>query len=76
YLENQQQYGNNHGVLSQIDKIPPANSFVISCIPWIEFKHFSLYSFENKPYYFPTVEAGRMFEKSGHMMLPLSMTLH
>lgn len=76
YLENQQQYGNNHGVLSQPGKMPPENSYTISCIPWIEFKHFSLLSFENKPYYFPTIEAGRIFEKGGNMMLPISMTLH
>lgn len=76
YLENQQLYGSNHGVLSQPDRLPPENSCVISCIPWIEFKHFSLHSFENKPYYFPTVEAGRIFEKDGNMMLPLSMSLH
>ncbi|WP_132247826.1 CatA-like O-acetyltransferase [Marinisporobacter balticus] len=76
YLENQRQYGNNHGVLSQPDKIPPKNSYTVSCVPWIEFKHFSIQSFENKPYYFPTLEAGRIFEKSGNIMLPLSMTLH
>ncbi|MBS4539440.1 chloramphenicol acetyltransferase CAT [Clostridium sp. D2Q-11] len=76
YLENYQQYANNHGVLSQPDKMPPENSYSISCIPWIEFKHFSLQSFENKPYYFPTVEAGSFVEKNGKIMLPFSITLH
>ena len=75
YLENQQ-HRNNHGILSQPDQMPPANSYTISCVPWIEFKHFSLQSFENKPYYFPTIEAGRFFEKDGKITLPLSMTLH
>ncbi|WP_432666490.1 CatA-like O-acetyltransferase [Wukongibacter baidiensis] len=76
YLENQQKYGHQHGVLSQSDRMPPENSYTISCIPWIEFKHFSLQSFENKSYYFPTVEAGRIFEKNERLMLPLSMTLN
>lgn len=76
YLENQQQYGNQHGVLSQPDRMPPENSYTISCIPWIEFKHFSFQTFENKPYYFPTVEAGRIFKKNENLMLPLSMTFH
>jgi chloramphenicol O-acetyltransferase type A len=76
YLKNQQQYGNNHGILSQPAKIPPKNSYTISCIPWIEFKHFSLQTFQNKPYYFPTVEAGRIFEKDGNTMLPISIILH
>lgn len=76
YFKNQQQYGNNHGILSQPENRPPENSYTISCIPWIEFKHFSLQSFENKTYYFPTVEAGRFFEKADNIILPLSMNLH
>lgn len=76
YLENRQRYGNNHGVLSQPDMLPPENSYVVSCIPWIEFKHFSLHSYENKPYYFPTVETGKYFMINGKLMLPFSMTLH
>jgi chloramphenicol O-acetyltransferase type A len=76
YLENQKQYGNNHGVLAQPDKMPPENSYTISCIPWIEFKHFSLLSFENKPYYFPTVEAGKFIVQDGSIKLPISVTLH
>lgn len=76
YLENQQQYGKNQGVLAQPEKMPPENCYTISCTPWIEFKHFSIQSFENKPYYFPTVEAGRFFERNDNIMLPLSLTLH
>jgi len=28
------------------------------------------------PYYFPTVEAGRIFEKDEKIMMSLSMTMH
>jgi chloramphenicol O-acetyltransferase type A len=76
YLENQRLYGNNHGVLSQPHLLPPANSYTVSCVPWIEFKHFSLHSYNNKPYYFPTVEAGKFIEKNGEIKLPLSITVH
>ena len=73
---NQKEFGENHGVLSQPDRLPPAHSFVVSCVPWIEFKHFSLHSLENKPYYFPSIEAGKFFESNGKVVLPLSITLH
>lgn len=76
YLENQRLYGNNHGVLSQPHLLPPDNAYTVSCIPWIEFKHFSLHSYSNKPYYFPTVEAGKFIEENGQIKLPLSITVH
>lgn len=76
YLENQRMYGDNHGVLAQNDLIPPANAYTVSCIPWISFDHFAVHSYDNKPYYFPSVEAGRFFEADGKIMLPLSITCH
>lgn len=76
YLENKINYGSNHGALAQKDSTPPLNSYTISCIPWIKFQHFSLHSYENKPYYFPTVESGKIYEDGARYMLPLSITLH
>ena len=74
YLENQRLYGNNHGVLSQPNMLPPANAYTVSCVPWIEFKHFSLQSQSSRPYYFPTVEAGKFAEEDGRIKMPLSIT--
>lgn len=76
YLDNQSQFANNHGILSQPHIQPPANCYTVSCVPWITFKHFTIHSYENKPYYFPTVEAGKFYEQNGKLMLPLSITLH
>lgn len=76
YLDNQKCFGDNHGVLSQPERLHPENSYIVSCIPWIEFKHFSLQSFENKPYYFPSIEAGKFYENNGKMLLPFSITIH
>lgn len=76
YLTNQEQYGNNHGILSRPDRLPPANSYTISCIPWIEFKHFSFHIYENKNYFFPTIEAGKFYENNGKVLMPLSITVH
>lgn len=76
YLDNQKLYGNNHGVLSQKEQLPPENAYTVSCIPWISFQAFSVHSYESKPYYFPSVEAGKFYKKSDRMILPLSITCH
>ena len=72
YMENQRKYGNNHGVLAQPDRLPPPNAYTVSCVPWIAFDHFAVHSYENKPYFFPSVEAGRFSNENGRIMMPLS----
>lgn len=76
YLDNQKFYGNNHGVLCRKEQLPPENAYTVSCIPWVSFKAFSVHSYDNKPYYFPSVEAGKFYKKSDRMLLPLSITCH
>ena len=76
YLENQRLYGENHGVLCQPQTPPPPNAYTVSCLPWVSFSHFSVASFENKPYYFPSVEAGKYFTEGDRLMMPLSLTCH
>ena len=76
YLNNQQQYGRNHGVLAQTGVLPPPNAYTVSCVPWISFQHFSVHSYENKPYFFPSVEAGKFMIENGRLMMPLSITCH
>ncbi len=76
YLENQQQFGGTHGVLSQPHTQPPKNAYTVSCLPWVSFEHFAVHNFENKPYYFPSVEAGKFFEQGNRILLPLSLTCH
>lgn len=76
YLKNQKQYGENHGVLAQPDCLPPPNAYTVSCVPWISFQHFAVHSYENKAYFFPSVEAGKFFEENGRLLLPLSITCH
>ena len=76
YLDNQAAYGAHHGVLSQTDRLPPPNAYTISCAPWVPFTHFAVHSYENKPYYFPSVEAGRFREAGDQTLLPLSLTCH
>lgn len=76
YIENQKNFGNVHGVLSQPQTPPPENAYTVSCLPWVEFTHFAVHTYENKPYYFPSVEAGKIFEQDGKLLMPLSLTCH
>jgi len=76
YTQNQRQYGENHGVLSQPNLLPPPNAYTVSGVPWISFTHFSVHSYENKPYFFPSVEAGQFTTEHGRLMMPLSITCH
>ena len=75
YAENQEKYGDHHGVLSR-PELPPENAYTVSCIPWVDFTHFSVHSYENKDYFFPSVEAGKMEEVGGTWKMPLSLTCH
>ena len=75
YAENQKKYGEHHGVLSRPELLPE-NAYTVSCIPWVDFTHFSVHSYENKDYFFPSVEAGKMEEVGGRWKTPLSLTCH
>lgn len=75
YLENGRLYGERHGVLGR-PGLPPPNAYTVSCIPWVKFEHFAVHSYENKPYYFPSVEAGKIFCRGDKELLPLSVTCH
>lgn len=68
-IENQRKYGDVHGFLSR-PELPPPNAYTVSCMPWVKFTHFAVHSY-NKPYYFPSLESGKYYEKSRRIMLPL-----
>ena len=75
YLENQRRFGGSRGVLCR-PETPPPNAYTVSCIPWVGFEHFAVHSYDSKPYYFPSVEAGRFLEQDGRVWMPLSLTCH
>ena len=75
YLHNQKRYGGNCGILAQ-PELPPPNAYTVSCVPCVSFQHFSVHSYENKPYYFPSVEAGKFKRENDRLLMPLSITCH
>ena len=76
YCDNQQRFADNHGVLCQPKTPPPENAYTVSAVPWISFRHFAVHSYESKPYYFPSVEAGKIRNEGNDELLPLSLTCH
>ena len=74
YISNQNKYGKVHGILS--NGIPPKNAYTVSSIPWVEFNHFAVHSFDNKDYFFPSIEAGKIINRNEELIMPLSMTCH
>ena len=75
YLRNQEAYGENPGILAR-PELPPENAYTVSAVPWVNFKHFAVHSYENKSYFFPSIEAGKYREENGKVIMPLSMTCH
>ena len=55
---------------------PPENAYTVSAVPWIDLKHLAVHSYENKPYFFPSIEAGKYHEEKDRMIMPLSITCH
>lgn len=75
YIEDITKHGSSHGILSS-KGMPPANGYVISCIPWFTFNSFSLHNHGIKDYYVPSFEAGAFVEAGGKITMPLSITVH
>ena len=75
YLRHQEAFGGNPGILAR-PELPPENAYTVSAIPWVNFRHFAVHSYENKSYFFPSVEAGRYHEEAGRIRMPLSLTCH
>ena len=75
YLENQRRFGSRRGVLCQPETPPPENAYTVSVLPWVSFRHFAVHSY-SRPYFFPSVEAGRIRAEAGRELLPLSLTCH
>lgn len=76
YCENQIHFGQNHGVLCQPMAPPPANAYTVSCVPWIRFNHFAVHTHDRKSYFFPSIEAGKIFKDGERKLMPLSITCH
>ena len=51
-----------------------ASETTVSALPWVEFDSFSLQTKSESPYYFPTIECGKMIVGE-RVLLPISITV-
>lgn len=75
YMDDQNKYANNHGVMAK-PEMPPQNSYMIGMLPWIEFSSYTPIPYGSMNSFFPVIQAGKFFEKDGKKMMPLSITVH
>ena len=75
YMDDQNKYANNHGVMAK-SEMPPANNYMIGMLPWIEFSSYTHIPYAPMNSFFPVIQAGKFFESNGRKMMPLSITVH
>lgn len=73
YTKDMEQYGNSCGIISS-KGTPPANSYIIACVPWFTFNSLSMHLQDAENYYAPIFESGAFTEKDGRIVMPLSIT--
>ena len=54
----------------------PANTFDVSCLPWIKYKCFDIHVFDEGKYLAPVVTWGKYETENNKTILPLSMNIH
>lgn len=54
----------------------PANTFDVSCLPWIDYKNFDIHVFDEGKYLAPVVTWGKYTESGGKVIIPLSFNIH
>ena len=75
YIDDQNKYANNHGVMAK-PEIPPQNNYMIGMLPWIEFSSYTPIPYAPMNSFFPVIQAGKFFENNSRKMMPLSITVH
>lgn len=77
FNEIMEKYGSTtNRFFARRDLPAPPNTFVLSCIPWLNFTHFSSTNLSDKPRYIPSVDSGKYVDKNGRLMMPVSITVN
>ena len=57
-------------------KAIPANTFDVSCLPWVKYRSFDIHVFDSGAYLAPVVTWGKFEWENGRAVMPLSMNIH
>lgn len=54
----------------------PANTFNVSCLPWVHYKSFDIHVFDDGKYLAPVVIWGKFSQNNERILIPLSFNIH
>lgn len=75
YLSVTEKFGNTtNRFIARRDLPTPANSYIISCIPWMHYSHFSIHRTPGAFQYLPSVEAGKYVQEGDRKVIPVTLT--
>lgn len=57
-------------------KNQPHNSFDVSCLPWVKYRHFDIHVFDKGVFLAPVITWGKFEREQGKYIMPLSMNIH
>ena len=69
---DRERYDNDRG----IPENQPPNFFDVSCLPWVNYKHFDLHVFDEGKFLAPVVIWGKYVQENGRLIMPLTMNIH
>ncbi|MDR1002600.1 MAG: chloramphenicol acetyltransferase [Oscillospiraceae bacterium] len=71
--QDMDRYKDKHGFEVEFDR---RNVFDVSCLPWLHYKSVDMHVFDNGTWLAPVITWGKYEEKSGRILMPLSMQIH
>lgn len=74
YLHDIKNYGDIMSFTPKLNE--PANTFPISCIPWVSFTGFNLNIYNDGTYLVPIFTIGKYFKQADKILIPISIQVH
>ena len=71
YIDDREKYKDARGLQKSVP-----NAFDVSCLPWVNYRHFDVHVFDEGKFIAPVVTWGKYEQKDGRFIMPLSVNIH
>lgn len=71
YIADREKYKDARGLQKSVP-----NAFDVSCLPWVNYRHFDVHVFDEGKFIAPVVTWGKYEQKDGRFIMPLSVNIH
>ena len=71
-VDDQRKYQEERAIIGN----QPQNFFDVSCLPWVKYKHFDVYVFDEGKFLAPVLTWGKYEVQNGNALMPLTMNIH